>query len=67
MQTYTLNANGKREGWDRPYFTRHNDKTQYFCGIPVFYENGIATKITERNENFKIKEDNFNILKSMYL
>lgn len=46
MQTCTLNANGKREGWDR-----------YFCGMPVFYENGIATKISEKNENFKIKED----------
>jgi hypothetical protein len=33
MQKITINKNGKKDGWD------------FGCGIRVFYENGVATKI----------------------
>ena len=43
MKYMTLNKDGKRIGWDFQYIEHQGRKCRY--GIPVFYENGIATKI----------------------
>lgn len=43
MQKIKINQNGKKDGWDYDYIIKDGLEIRY--GIPVFYENGVATKI----------------------
>ena len=54
MQKITINQNGKKDGWDYEYIIKDGLEIRY--GIPVFYENGVATKIRTNHSDYDFND-----------